>query len=457
MSKITLPIRQTIAEKIARYFKFEQYGTNFSTEVLAGFSTYLSLLYIFIVNPSILAQSGIDPQSALFATAVAASLATLAMGLWANLPFAVAPGLTMNSYFVFVVCHQMGFTWQQALAAVFMSGVICLILTALPVRQAIIDSIPIGLKRAITATIGIFVATIGLFLAKLIVFMPSGWIDFTAIGTQQLASPLAIVLYAGLAVSVVLGWRRLNFHAGMLVAIIVAAVMHHQLVPPTDEPVVASGNVLASFGQLDFSVFFHSEFWVPVLVFFVLCFFEGIGGFIGMTTNTSIQDKDGNVPNMTKGLWVDGAATVGGSVLGTSSLIIFVESAVGIRAGGRTGFTAVVCALLMALGVWASFYFSSILTLVPAEASAGVLIYVGYLIASGAVESRNVDGLTYFDLGVALVMSLIALGTFSLDKSLAFGIWAYFLRSFAPNRGQKPAWWLGAIALALSAAVAFSH
>ncbi len=439
---------------IARYFQLERFGTTIRTEVIAGFSTYLSLAYIFIVNPAILSHAGIDPKSALFATAVAASLATLAMGLWANLPFAVAPGLTMNSYFAFVVVQKMHFTWQQGLATVFVSGVLCVLLTALPLRQTIIDSIPSGLKRAITLTIGVFVATIGMFLAKVIGFTPEGRLDPVYFDAAHWTSPLAQVLLVGLVISAILGMRRLHFPAGMIIAIVAAAYLHHLLLPapPSDAP---AGSALSSVGQLDFSVFLQSQFWLPVIVFFVLDFFEGIGEFIGMTSNTTIQDRDGNVPHMKQALWVDGIGTIGGSMLGTSSLIVFVESAVGIKAGGRTGLTAVVCAALMALGVVAGCYFAPVLALVPAQAASGVLIYVGYLIVSGALHWK--PGFeSIFDIGIALLMGLIAFTTFSLDKSLAFGMWAYFAYSLIPGGGRKPALWLAVIACALTAAIVFS-
>lgn len=446
----------SIASRVARYFELEKYGTNIATEILAGTSTYLSLAYIFVVNPSILADAGIDAKSALFATAVVACLATFAMGIWANLPFAVAPGLTMNSYFTFVVCKKMHLSWQQGLATVFISGVLCVILTALPLRQAIIDSIPPGLKRAIAVTIGVFVTVIGLFLAKILVFTPSEFIDFSAMSFATLTSPLAIVLMAGLVVSILLGLKRLHFPAGMIVAILVSSLLYHMLIKTSAVPITVEGSVLASFGKLDFSIFFHSNFWLPVIVFFVLDFFEGIGGFIGMTANTTIQDKDGNIPHMKQGLWVDGFGTIGGSIMGTSSLIIFVESAVGIKAGGRTGLTAVVCAALMLLSAIASYYFASVLNWFPAQAVAGILVYVGYLLLSSSVESRKKDGLSSFDYGVTLVMGLISLLTFSLDKSLAFGFAAYFVQSLIHTRGSKPAWWLGGIAAAMIAAIVCS-
>lgn len=443
--------------KIVKYFELERFSTTVTTEIIAGLSTYLSLAYIFIVNPSILSQAGIDSKSALFATAVVASLSTLAMGIWANLPFAVAPGLTMSSYLAFVVCKKMGLSWQQGLATVFMSGLLCVVLTALPVRQTIIDSIPAGLKRAITVTIGIFVATIGLFLAKVIVFTPGGMIDLSAFDAAHFTSPLAAVMGLGLATAVLLGWRRLHFPAGMIVAILAASLLYHKLVPPHAFAPDYNGNALTSFGKLDFSGFLRSSFWIPVIVFFVLDFFEGIGEFIGMTSNTTIQDKDGNIHNMKQGLWVDGFGTIGGSIFGTSSLIIFVESAVGIKAGGRTGLTAVVCAMLMMLSAVASFFFAPMLSWFPAQAVAGVLVYVGYLLLSSTAEAQKKSSSSSFlDYGVMAIMGLIAFSTFSLDKSLAFGFWSYFAMSLPPTRPGKPAWWLGGIAAALTAAIAFS-
>jgi AGZA family xanthine/uracil permease-like MFS transporter len=450
MLQKTLNLSEALLETVERYFELEKYKSSVRTEIIAGITTFLSLAYIFIVSPAILTQAGIDPQAALLATALSASLATLAMGLWANLPFAVAPGLTMSSYFVFVVVQKMHFTWQQALATVCVSGVLCVALTALPLRQAIIDSIPAGLKRAITVSIGVFVATIGLFISKMLVFTPSGFIDFSALDAAHLLSPLAGVMAFGLIVAFLLGMKRLNFPAGMMVAIVLCALLHHRLIP-AQSSAAATGDRFASLGKLDFSVFADRRFWLPVVVFFVLDFFEGIGEFIGMTGNTTIQDKDGNVPNMKQALWIDGLGTIFGSFLGTSSLIVFVESAVGIKAGGRTGLTAVVCALLMIASVWAGFYYAPLLALIPAQAASGVLVYVGYLILSGAVAGKEPD--SAFDRAVALIMGATSLVTFSLDKSLAFGLWAYFGASF---KGAKPAWWLAAIAGALTMAIVFS-
>jgi AGZA family xanthine/uracil permease-like MFS transporter len=430
---------------IGRYFDFAKYGTNFQTEILAGVSTYLSLSYIFIVNPAILSNSGISASAALFATVVASSLATIAMGLWARLPFAVAPGLEMNGFFAFVVCGTaaMGLTWQQGLGTVFISGLLCIFFTVIGIRHRIIESIPIGLKKAIGTSVGVFVATIGLFLANIVVFK-DGHIDFAQLSMAAFGSHLAIVLYVGLALSLILSWPRLHFPAGMLVAIIVGAVLCAYWQIRADHPPALSRDMFQAVGKLDLGMILVPAFWSAIIIFFIIDFIGGIGKFIGLTASTNIQDADGNVPNIGKGLIVDGAGTSFGALLGTSSLIAFVESAVGIKAGGRTGLTALVCGLLMA----GSIVFTPMLQWVPAQAAAGVLIYVGWLLLPRTVDPDGTKVLDKFDLIVAGLMGLLTFATFSLDKSLALGFGAYFVKGLVKKGSQKePLWLLGLFAI----------
>lgn len=436
--------------EVARYFAVTERKSTIHRELMAGLATFLSVSYIFVVSPSILSASGIEPQAAFFATAVAATLATFAMGLWANLPFAVAPGLTMSSYFSFVVVQQMGFTWQQALATVFLSGVLCFLLTALPVRRRLIASIPLGLKRAIATMVGVFVAAIGLLLTNLIApGDPLISVDPSALLPSE--NPLIWVFLTGLLISVALGNARLNLPGGTILAVIAATLVFWYGSGAEAGTPPAAGTPLSALGQLDFSIFASAAFVVPVLVFFVLDFFEGVGEFIGLTAHTSIQDREGNVPNMEKGLYVDGVATTAGSLLGTSSLIIFVESAVGIKAGGRTGLTAVACGALMAIVAVLGYFFSSVLLLVPAAAASGVLVYVGFLLFQSSVAGIRDAGLTAFDIVVSIVMGAAALLTFSLDMPLAFGFWAYFLHRMVYPLGDRiSALWLGLIALLLT-------
>jgi AGZA family xanthine/uracil permease-like MFS transporter len=197
---------------------------------------------------------------------------------------------------------------------------------------------------------------------------------------------------------------------------------------------------------LDLSVIVKPIYWSPIIVFFVIDFLGGIGKFIGLTANTNIQDEHGNVPNLQRGLYVDGAGTIAGSLMGTSSLIAFVESAVGIEAGGRTGLTAVVCGLLMA----GSLVFAPLLQWVPAEAAAGVLIYVGYLLLPKPSMEKGLSRTEMFDIGIAVAMGLLSLVTFSLDKAMALGFWAYFVKGIIDGGKKQELAWLGGIATVLT-------
>jgi AGZA family xanthine/uracil permease-like MFS transporter len=414
-----------------RYFKLDELQTNLRTEIVAGLSTYLSLAYILILNPAILSHSGMDSSAILFATAVASALTTLFMGFWARLPFAVAPGLEMSGFFAFTVCGTLGLTWQQGLGTVFWSGVVCVVLTLLPIRQKIIDSIPTGLKINIGVSVGVFVATIGLFVAKIMSFK-DGLPDFSNWRIERLTSHEAIVLYVGFIAAVVFNMKRFRFLGSLLVAIILAAIACKLLGITVKAPPELSSAMFASVLKLDpVSTLTDPRSLSVVLVFFIIDFFGGIGKFIGLTAATNLQ-SNGQVRNIEKGLYVDGAGTVLGALTGTSSLIAFVESAVGIAAGGRTGITAIVCGLLLLISI----IFTPLVGLVPAEAAAGIVLYVGWLLLPIRHFKDKATSFGHFDVFVAVMMGLISLLTFGLDKAMLFGFLAYTLRQFVVP-GQK--------------------
>jgi len=428
---------------IDNYFSISKLQTNIRTEILAGVSTYLSLAYILIVNPAILSQAGISKSAVLFATAVASAISTLLMGVWARLPFAVAPGLEMNGFFVFAVVTKLGLTWQQALGTVFLSGVLCIILTWLPIRQRIIDSIPSGLKTNIAVSVGVFVATIGLYLSKIILFK-NGFPNFFDWTANQLWSDKAIVMYIGLAVAFLLSSKRFKFTGALLVSIIVGAFACKVFGISSKIPTTISTDMFSAVWQLDvYSVVTNPRCLSAVLVFFILDFYGGIGKFIGLTSATNLQ-SGGKVRNIEKALYVDGIGTVLGSTIGTSSLIAFVESAVGIAAGGRTGITAIVCGALMLC----SLVFTPLIGIVPVEATAGVLVYVGWLLLPLRESS---DSFNAFDKLIALMMGLLSLFTFSLDKALLLGFWAYSIRQLFSGKEKQCNWYLLGAALLLTA------
>ncbi|MEP3890930.1 MAG: NCS2 family permease [Hellea sp.] len=438
---------------IEQKFEFESFETSWTTEILAGVSLFMSLSYIFIVNPSILSQTGIPAGAVFFATVVASGLATFAMGAFSKLPFALAPGLESNSFFAFVVVASLGFNWQQALGLVFWSGFLCLFMTIIPARKKIIDAIPEGLKIGIATTVGVFVVVVGLVVADLLQFK-----NGLPHSVGNLGSPKTLILTTGFFVALFLGLKRFKFTGGMLVSIIVCSILARMLGINTTTPNITSSDFFSAVGKLDlFGVFKDPRAWTVLLVFFMIDFYGSIGKFIGLTRQTNLQ-SNGKVKNMEKALYVDGCGTMLGATLGTSTVITYVESAVAIGQGGRTGVVAIVCGLLML----ASLVFLPLVGLVPVVAASGVLLYVGWLllpkgeIASVFIgNSKTESSLDKFDLLIILIMAATAVITFSLDKSLLLGFGAYSLKQIFKSHSLNR--YLGLSTALLFVAMAFQY
>ncbi len=403
-----------------QFFQVTSRGSSLRTEIMAGVSLYFSLAYILVVNPAILAKGGFDAGSVLFATAIASGLTSILMGLWARLPFALAPGLEMNGFVAFSAIGIMGLSVGQALGAVFWSGVLCVLLTWLPIRGLIIRSIPLGLQSNLALSVGVFVVTIGLFLAKLVVFdrgFPSAF--------GSLATPEAITLYIGLAVCVTLRLfvnsasfgARLLSGSSFLIAIIISTLFCVSAGISADTTTSFSTSMLRGVGELDWWPFINGSTLTVFLVLFLIDFYGSIGKFIGLTAATNLRSKDQGVIGLEKAMYVDGIGTIGGALLGTTSVITYVESAIGIHAGGRTGIVAITCGVLML----ASLVFTPLVSLVPVVATSGVLVYVGYAL----LPKENFER---FDLIVGIVMAVITFLTFSLDKAMLVGFGAYALQ-----------------------------
>lgn len=455
-------------DQLAKKLDFEELGTNWTTEIISGVALFLSLSYIFILNPAILSSSGIPSGAIFFATVIASGLATLVMGFWAKLPFALAPGLESNGFFALVVVAGLGFTWQEALGLVFWSGVLCIVLTWIPVRQNIIDAIPEGLKTGISTTVGVFVVIIGLFVTDLVKFennLPAALGDFT--------SSKALLLYVGFTIALILGIRREVrgkdglrtgirapiFPAGMLVAIVAATVLARFLGVPADTPPANTNEFFDAFLQFDlFGVFADPRSWTVLLVFFVIDFYGSIGKFIGLTRATSLQ-SGGQVKNMGRALYVDGWGTILGSATGTSTIITYVESAVAVGQGGRTGVVAIVCGLLMMI----SLAFAPLVGFVPTAAVSGVLIYVGWLLLPKKELIDAIQGntdkegsLDWFDFAIIATMGVIAGATFSLDKSLLVGFALYTLKQAVEKKGLPNLYLLGStVGLAIALGIQY--
>lgn len=414
-----------IRQRVADYFDFARHKTTMGTEVLAGVSTFLALSYIFVVNPAILGEGGFDKSAVLFATIIASAASTLLMGLWARKPLVLAPGMEMNAYVAFFVIGQLGFGWQQALGAVFWSGIICLLVTVTDIRTRIINAIPDRMKAGLSLCVGVFLGLIALRIAGILTYEGvrlAGW------GT--LGSPAAIILAAGLVLILVL--QRLHVRGAVLISIILASMLAHQLGlgVEQDQAMEVSGRMLEGILRLDLGVILEPRMWSVILVLFLVDFYGSVAKFIGLTRNTSILDKNGQMPQMKEALVVDGVGTVGGAMLGTTSIITYVESAVGIGEGGRTGLTAMVCGVLMLLFL----ALTPLVALVPVIATTGALFWVGISLMPSLKELLSYNRI---ELGTLALMIGTVVYTFAIDKALLVGFVAYMAGLAASGRARE--------------------
>jgi len=422
MIKMKLKIKLFFG-KIADYFEFSKHKTNFRIEILAGVSTFLALSYIFVVNPAILAEAGMNKSAVLFATIVASGLATLAMGIWAKKPLVLAPGMEMNAYVAFFVVLGLGFTWQEALGAVFWSGVIFFILTITRFRENIINAIPDKMKSGLALSVGIFLMLIALKLAGILVYE-----GVTLKKTGLLFSSVAYIFYFGLAVGLIL--RKMKIQGSLLISILLASVFAHIIgVGHSTATVEVSEEMLSALFKMDISVILKPRIFSVILVLFLIDFYGSIAKLIGLTRNTSIVDKDGNLPDMKKAMIVDGTANSFGAALGTTSIITYVESRVGIAEGGRTGFTAVVSSLLMFMFI----LLTPFLNLVPLIATTGALFMVGITLFPSKEELKTYSKLEVISVIVMLISVII---TFAIDKVLLFGF-VTFIMGLLINKKYK--------------------
>lgn len=412
-------------DSIAKYFEFDKHETNFRTEIIAGLSTFLSLSYIFVVNPSILSKGGMNPSMVLFATIATSFLATFLMGVLAKKPFVLAPGLEMNSYVAFFVIGTLGFTWQEALGACFWSGVIFLILTLSNIRIKIINAIPKELKIGLSAAVGIFLIIIALRLC--------GIIDYEGVNLKSLGNPFTykgIILIVGLAIILLL--NHFKFKGSILVSIIIASIIANFVGIKNDAStqVAVNSEMLSGIFKMDLSVILNPKIFSVIIILFLIDFYGSIAKIIGLTFNTSIVDKDGTMPKMKEALAIDGAGTMLGAGLGTSSITVYVESGVGIGVGGRSGMTAVVCSIFMLLFL----ALAPLINLVPVEATTGALLWVGLLLMPKWKVLKQFHWVEFFSV---LIMLVLVAFTFSLDKAMLFGFLVYIIGKICTGKKSE--------------------
>ena len=409
-----------------RQFKLAENGTSVRTELLAGLTTFMTMAYIIFVNPGILSATGMPFGPLLVATCLGSAFATLLMAFLANYPFALAPGMGLNAFFAFAVVIGMKLPWQVALAAVFIEGVIFIVLTLTKVREGIVNSMPKSLKIVISAGIGLFITFIGLQSATIIVNN-----DAVLLGLTPLrANPPALLSLAGLILMVVLEARKVT--GGILIGIIVITIVGIPLgITKMPEGVVSMPPSLSPiFCKMDFSLIAKPEFWVVVFTFFFVDFFDTVGTLIGVSNRVDMLDENGRLPRASQALMSDAVGTVAGAVLGTSTVTTFVESASGVEQGGRTGLTALTVAVLFLLAM----FFSPLISIVPACATAPALIMVGGYMMMGFKDLNYGDWTEFFPAIIAFFMMPFS---YSIATGIEFGIVSYVLLKLLTGRGKE--------------------
>ncbi len=394
------------------FFKLKEHKTDVKTEVIAGVTTFLTMAYIVFVNPAILSLTGMDFNAVFVATCLSAALGTAIMALVANYPIALAPGMGLNAYFTFTVVQGMGVPWQAALGAVFISGIIFLIVSLFKVREAIVNAIPHSLKLAISAGVGMFLAIIALKNAGVVVASPA-----TLITLGNIHAPQTLLAVLGFFMIVALEYRRV--HGSIILSILAITVLSIAMglsefkgvfsMPPSIAPTLM---------QMDLTAAMNAGLIGVIFVFFFVDLFDTSGTLIGVSYRAGLLDKDGKLPRLKKALLADSVAITAGAALGTSSTTAYIESAAGTAVGGRTGLTALVVALLFLAALW----FAPLAGTVPAFATAPALCYVAVLMARGLADI-DWDDLTE---SAPAVMTAFAMPfTFSIADGIAFGFISY--------------------------------
>ena len=397
-----------------RYFGLTQHGTTVRIEFIAGLTTFLTMVYIVFINPAILGKAGMDQGAVFTATCIAAAVSTLLMGLYANYPIALAPGMGLNAFFAFTVVLTYGYSWQQALAAVFCSGVLFFLISIFRIREYVINAIPRNLKLAISAGVGLFLGIIALEEAKIVVDHPA-----TLLTLGDLKAWPAILCLLGLVLIVVLNYRRII--GGTVIGILIVTLIGIPLGLAKFTGVISTPPSLApTLFQLDFSRMFETTFIIVVFSFLLVDIFDNAGTLIGVAHRAGLLDKEGHLPRMREALVSDSFAAMLGSLIGTSTTTSYIESSAGVSAGGRTGLTAVFVAMFFLLAL----FFSPLAGMVPGYASAAALLFVACVMTQGLAEI-NWDDLTEY--APAVVTAITMPLTYSIATGIGLGFITYAL------------------------------
>ena len=433
-----------------KIFHLKENHTDVKTEVMAGITTFMTMAYILAVNPNILSASGMDRGAVFTATALSAFIATCLMALLSNYPFVLAPGMGLNAYFTYTVVLGMGYTWQQALAAVFAEGIIFILLSLTNVREAIFNSIPMNLKHAVSVGIGLFIAFIGLQNAKIVVGNDSTLVSIfsfkssVAEGTFSSQGITVLLALIGVLVTVILLAK--NVKGGILWGILITWILGiicqltHLYVPNADLgyysllPDFSNGisvpSMMPTFMKMDFSIVFSLDFVVIMFAFLFVDMFDTLGTLIGVASKADMLDKDGKLPKIKGALLSDAVGTSVGAVCGTSTVTTFVESASGVAEGGRTGLTSLVAGVLFAL----SLLLSPIFLAIPSFATAPALIVVGYLMLT-SVTKIDFNDMTE---AIPCFIAIIAMPfMYSISEGISMGVISYVVINVITGKAKE--------------------
>ena len=416
---------------LQQFFKLKEKGTSSKTEIIAGITTFFTMVYIVFVNPSVLGDAGMDKQVVFVTTCLIAGFGTIAMGLFSNLPIALAPAMGLNAFFAYVVVGKLGYSWQVGMGTIFWGSVGLLLLTIFQIRYWLMASIPLSLRVGIGAGIGFFIALIGFKNMGLVVANPA-----TLVALGNLHSPQVLLGILGFFIIVVLAAR--NIYSGVLISIAAVtalalyfdeSVMFHGIVsmPPALTQVV---------GQVDIAGALDTALIGIIFSFLLVNLFDSSGTLLGVTDKAGFSDEKGRFPKMKQALYMDSASAVVGSYIGTSAISTYIESGAGVSVGGRTGMTAVVIGLLFLLTI----FFSPLAGMVPAYATAGALVYVGILMASSLIKVTW-DDLT--EATPAFITSAMMPFTYSITEGIAFGFISYCVMKVGTGRWREvnaPVW-----------------
>ena len=436
--------------KLEKIFHLKENKTDVRTEVIAGVTTFMTMAYILAVNPNILEASGMDRGAVFTATALSAFIATCLMALLSNYPFVLAPGMGLNAYFAYTVVLGMGYSWQQALAAVFVEGLIFILLSLTNVREAIFNSIPMNLKHAVSVGIGLFIAFIGLQNAKIVVNNDSTLVSvfsfksavkdgtFNSMGITVLLALIGILVTAILLVKNIKGgilWGILiTWGLGIICQFVGLYVPNPELgffsLLPDFSNGISVPSMAPTFMKMDFSIVFSLDFVVIMFAFLFVDMFDTLGTLIGVASKADMLDKDGKLPKIKGALLSDAVGTSVGAVCGTSTVTTFVESASGVAEGGRTGLTAIVAAILFGL----SLFLSPIFLAIPSFATAPALIVVGFLMLTSITK---IDFNDYTE-AIPCFIAIIAMPfMYSISEGIAMGVISYVVINLVAGKAKE--------------------